>query len=74
MTHTGPEMAAERRICAKVMRRIRDDPCAHCIHRVDGWSKSACMGWRTFPACMDQATGPNFTLDPDTITERSEAA
>lgn len=67
MTHTRPEMAAERRICARILRQVRHDPCAHCIHRVDGWGRSACMACRTYPACTEQATGPSFELDRSTL-------
>ena len=72
MTHTKPEMAAERRICARILRQVRADPCSHCIHRVEGWAHSACMACRTFPSCMEQATGPSF--EPDHSTLQSEEA
>ena len=67
MKYTDPEMSVERRRAGIIRARILRDPCAHCIHRVDGWGKSACMACRTYPACTEQATGPSFELDRETL-------
>lgn len=72
MTYSRPELAAEFHVCERIARKVRADPCSHCTHRVEGWSHSACMACRTFPSCMEQATGPSF--EPDHSTLREEAA
>lgn len=74
MSHTRPEMAAERGICLRILRMVRDDPCRFCKHRVEGWNRAACMACRTYPECMDRLTGPRFELDPATVPEMEKAA
>jgi len=79
--YSAPEFATERRICRRLLAQVLADPCGHCIHRVTGWNRSACIAHRTFPMCTKERTGPGFEPDHDTLRqelpnddERSEAA
>lgn len=74
MTYTDPERSVERRQAGVIRARIMRDPCRHCVHRVEGWDKAACMACRTYPECMDRITGPRFELDPTTVPEMEKAA
>lgn len=66
--HTRPELAAERRICSRIRAQILRDPCAHCVHRVEGWGAAACsLVGRRYPLCMSDGRALQFELDEDTI-------
>lgn len=74
MNYTDPERSVERRLAGIIRTRILRDPCKHCIHRVEGWERAACMACRTYPACTTSLTEPRFELDPTTVPELEKAA
>ena len=63
--YTRPERAAEfalaRRLLAKIHARRG---CPLCVHRVEGWGRSACglEPAKAFPGCMQDGER-GFTLD-----------
>jgi len=67
--HTRPERAAELDICRRLMAKILEDPCGHCMNREKLWGKWTCKNnpGRTWWACRDGASEPSFTLDESTI-------
>lgn len=76
MSHyTSPEANTERRICGRIRARILKDACAVCVHRVQGWGKSACtLVGRTYPACGSDGRALRFTPDHTAIDLMMRAA